>query len=235
MATAGDLITRSLRMLGVVDDATGSVASTTQLANGLTALQSLIDTLNAQKITVPSMQTLSLTSTGATTYTFGSGGTFSATRLPRVTGARIRVGGVDYGMEIWSLDKYAAYPLKTTTQTFPVGVYYDQAFPLATAYFLPIPSSGNVLYVDGWTPNTTYAATSTTTVFPPAYDRYFAFQLAIDLAPEYGTQTTASMQDAARESKMALAMNNLRAPLLRPDRVIPPTGRSLNWRTGEPW
>ena len=83
--------------------------------------------------------------------------------------------------------------------------------------------------------NTTYTATTDTTVFPPAYDRYFAFQLACDLAPEYGQSSTAEIQAAARDSLIALSMNNLRAPRLRPDRILPPAGRAMNWRTGEPW
>ncbi len=239
MATAQSLITDALTLFNVVE--IGGTPSTAQLNDGLTRLQGMIDAWQADGLQIFCIQTVSWTSTGANPYTFGPSGTASTTRFERIVGCRMRISGVDYPIEIWSQQQYAAAVLKTLTLTFPIGAYYDQGYTStaptgqASLYFYPICGSGSTLYVDGWQPLLSLSALSDTIYLPPAYQEALTYNLALRLGPAYGQPVTADILRIAQESEARLRARNLRPPFLTSDIMFPTDAVEINWRTGAPW
>lgn len=207
MTTVNDIISGSLRLIEEIG--AGQSASADDAADCLSALIAMIDSWSIQggSIYTETIETFNLT--GATSYTIGSGGVFNTTRPVKIRAATYTLSGADTyeeNLEVLSMEEYA-YQTDKTVSGYPKRVYYDAGYPLGKFYFLPIPSSG-VFKLFSEKPLTNYTSVNDSIILPPGYERALRYNLAVEIAPEFGKQANQTVGMIAFESKNAIENKN---------------------------
>lgn len=202
--TVHDLIKSALRLIGGLD--TSEPPSADMSADGLEALNLIIDDWSSKGLLIYAVTPESFTLTGATSYTIGSGGTFNTTRPESISGAYVTDGGIDYPVDIIGPEQYRSISLKTAPGISD-WLYYSPEYPLGKIYIYLI-SSGTTLTIDSIKPLTEYASLITTLSLPPGYKRALKFNLAVDLIPEYGRQIDPAIYQQAEDAKTSIISKN---------------------------
>lgn len=203
MTTALDLITGAAKIIGVVFKS--EALSADEASDGLTALNDMLDSWsNDDLITfAPTLESFAMT--GASSYTIGSGGTLNTTRPINIITAVVRSGTVDYPLEILTPEQYQTeVPVKNINTQIPKYLTYDNGYPLGTIKMFAIPLSGTTLYLQTNKPLSNLSALTTTVDLPPGWKKAIKYNLAIDLAPQYGAQITPQILDQAKKSLGAI-------------------------------
>lgn len=209
MSTAQTVINRALRLIGALDP--DESPSTNETANGLEALNALIDSWRNDRLIVWSITTVTKTLTpGDGQYSIGASADINTTRPVKIVGAYVTDNGSDYPVDVIYEAAYRAIGDKTTQSTYPGQLYYDPAVANGTIYLYPVPSAAKVLTLSVWAPISTLATAGTTVTLPPGYERALASNLAIDLAPEFQKQASQEVAKMARDSLAAIRRANIR-------------------------
>lgn len=232
--TASELIKASIRLLGAYGP--GETPPAEDIEDGLQALNLMLDSWSLDRPFINALTRENFTLTiGQASYTWASGGNFDSARPFKVEGAYIRdTDGTDTPVEILQdMDRYNRLSTKTT-QGKPYLLYYDPQYSSGKAYFYYVPDVAYTLYTDSWKPVTQIAASSTSLSFPPGYERALKFNLAIELAPEYGMSVTDEVAVIARETKKSIMNINAPVVVARFDDIpaSPNTGGTIDIKTG---
>lgn len=229
--TVRDLIKGSLRLIGAI--ATGQTPSANEEADCLSVLNEMLDSWSTERLTIFNTVRESFTLIPTQqAYTIGTGGDFDTTRPQLVENAGVMSGTIELPVDILTQDEWAAISLKSTSSTFPMKLYMEDAFPLATINLWPVPSAANSLILYSWKPLTAFASASTTFVMPPGYLMALRFNLAVMLAPEYGKTPNDLVMKGAVDGKSNIKRMNIKPQLLRCDPAIVQRRTYFNWRTG---
>ena len=232
-----DLIASSLRLIGVL--ASGENATGAEGADGLTILNQLLDEWNSERLIVFTInrQTFSLT-VNQQDYTMGTGGNFNVARPQRIERASIiqlsnPAQPLELQIEILDAQGWQRIPVKNIASTLPRVVYINYGFPLITLSYWSIPNVAVDTALYTWTALAAFDLTTDRT-FPPAYLKALRYNLAVDLAPEYGRTTPVEVAVQAAESKAKIKSFNTPRPIMRVD--IPSGGDEgdYNWITDLP-
>jgi hypothetical protein len=206
--TAQNLIDAALRSIGVLGS--GESPTTQEGADGLLALQDLIGAWSTEGLVIPYInerQELTLTG-GQTAYTIGTGGDFSTTRPIQILGAAGKGDGdVEYVYTLIDADTYRRYKLKSTGSQ-PYALWYNPVYPLGEIKIYPSPTGADTLYLDSLDPITEPTAVGTSVSLPEGYNRALRFNLALELASEYGRSATPLLVKNAADSKRAVKALN---------------------------
>lgn len=208
MATAGDQINRALRLLGVL--AEGETPSADTSNDALVALNQMIDSWNTERLSVFGTTTQTFTwPSGQATRTLGPSGNFVGTRPVQIDPATYYVyNGVSYPVTLVNQEQYNDIPLKTLASPLPQVLYVNDTHPNVTMTLYPVPNAALTFNIVGVTPLTEPATTGTTLALPPGYLRAFAYNLAVELAPEFGVDASRTVKAIARDSKRNLKRIN---------------------------
>lgn len=194
MATARDIITRSLQKIGALTK--NQSPSADEADDGLVALNGMIgmwsnDSLMTIARTLENFPLVSNTST----YSIGPGQTFNTVRPIQIIDMYVRSGTIDYPMSPISDDMYANIQFKPALG-IPEFYNYSNGYPSASIKLYPVPSSNYQLYILSEKELTSFASLDTVVSLPPGWEMALVYNLAILLAPEYGqpvSQDTASI------------------------------------------
>jgi hypothetical protein len=204
MTTALQIITGAGRLLQVIRK--GEAMAADEAMEGLTALNEMIGSWGNNALLVPSRVTETFSVSAATSYTIGSGGTLNTTRPTKIISAYFTSGGLDYPMEYISEEEYANITLKTITSPFPQFYTYTNAYPLGTIKVYPSLGSSAILNLLSEKPLTAFALLSTDASLPLGWIRALRYNLAMELAPEYGKEPSAAVIAIATQSKQAISL-----------------------------
>lgn len=210
MTTAADQINGAMRLLNILDQ--DDTADATQLANGLTALNQMIDSWNTERLSIYSTQDQQFTWTaGNASRTLGPTGNFIGNRpvlLDDSTYYKNASTGVSYGVSFINQEQYDAIALKTATTTYPQVMFINMDYPNITMYVYPVPTTDLEWHFISVTEITQPATSATTLALPPGYLRAFKYNLALEIAAEYGLQADPRVVRIADISKRNLKRIN---------------------------
>lgn len=208
MATAGELIKGSLRLLGVL--AEGEEPSADSYADALLALQQMFDSWSTERLAVYCLQDQTFTwPAGQATRTVGASGNFVGTRpIALDPSTYYVVGGISYGLAFINADQYNSISVKATTTQIPEMMWVNPTNPNLTMTLWPVPSQDIQIHLMSVVPLSQPAATGTTLAFPPGYLRAFRYNLAVELAPEFGVEPSPTVKKVAATSKRNLRRIN---------------------------
>lgn len=210
MTTAQNLIDRAGRLIGAV--ASGESLTAAESADCLTALNAMLESWQTEKLTVYTFTDTAFTmSAGDGSYTVGPAGNFALTPRPtRLENVFVRSSDIDYPVEMIDRDRWMAIADKTSTSDIPIFGYYEPTLTTGTLLLWPVPNAAHSLHVVTWTGVSTLASLSTALALPQGYERALAYNLAMDIAPEFGKEPSAIVVRVAAESKADIKRANNR-------------------------
>lgn len=210
MATARDQINGALRLLGVL--ASGETADADEEQDGLTALNQMIDSWNTERLSVFSTQDQVFTwPSGQITRTLGPTGNFVGNRPILIDDATYFVDtstGVSYGIKLINQQQYDGIAVKTVTSTYPQVMFVNMTHPDIEMTVYPKPTRALEFHIISVEELSQPANLSTVLTFPPGYLRAFRYNLACELAPEWGIEPPPTVSRIAMVSKRNLKRIN---------------------------
>lgn len=211
ISTARDIIRKALQKIGVL--AEGEVGTAEQMADALDSLNIMLDSWAGQSLmTLQAIQESFALVAGTASYSIGSGQTFNTTKPFNITNAFIRNDNIDYPLDIVTKKEHDSYSDKTT-QSRPRSLYYDpgatqQTTQTGTIYLYRTPDEAYTLYINSEKPFTRFSALGDLITFLPAYNKALIYNLAIDLAPDYGAKISALIDREAGKSRKVIEKLN---------------------------
>ena len=203
METAGDIINGSLRLLGVLAEGETPSAETSQ--DALRAMNQMIDSWNTERLSIFSTQDQVFTwPSGLISRTLGPSGDFVGNRPIQLDDSTYFVDpgtGVSYGIKIINQQQYDGIAVKTVTSTFPQVIWLNMNYPDIEMYIYPRPTRALTWHFISVDELTQPATLATVLHFPPGYLRAFRYNLACEMAPEFGTEPSAQVRRLAMSSK----------------------------------
>lgn len=204
--TAQDLISRALRLAGIIGES--EVPTAAMNADALDTLNDLIDQWNTDGLML--FQTTNDTFNlipGKDTYTIGPGGDFNDVRPVQVNSAFVEYQGVSFPLYQQNQEEFNLITLKSQQQVLPRFWLYLNTAPLGTLQIWPVPSLAMplTLTMQRVLPPLTLASTID---YPPGYAKALRYGLAVELLPEYGMQPSPLLIEMARSSKATIKRAN---------------------------
>ena len=207
--TAGDQINRALRLLGVLAEGETPSAATSQ--DALLAMNQMIDSWNTERLSVYATQDQVFSwPAGEIKRTLGPSGDFVGNRPVLLDDATYyrAPSGVSYGIKFINQDQYNGIAVKTATSTFPQVIFVNETFPDVEMFIYPKPTQTLEWHFISVEELSQPALLSTQLHFPPGYMRAFTYNLAMEIAPEFGVEPSPQVQRIAMTSKRNLKRIN---------------------------
>jgi len=208
--TAGDQINRALRLLGVLAEGESPSAETSQ--DALMAMNQMIDSWNTERLSVFCTQDQVFTwPAGLVSRTLGPTGDFVGLRpvlLDDSTYYRDPGTGVSFGVKFINQQQYNGIAVKTVTSTYPQVIFVNNTFPDVEMYVYPRPTQNLEWHFVSVQELANPAGLATILYFPPGYLRAFTYNLAMEIAPEFGLEPSPQVQRIAMTSKRNLKRIN---------------------------
>lgn len=233
--TALDLITSALRLIGALAASESPTAE--ESADALTALNELLDNWAAERLTIHTVDEVTVPlAVGQATYTIGPGGQIDRPVRPVFLSAASVLTAQTPPVELplegpLTLQQWRQVTLKALPGALPHAVYLDGGIPTRTLALWPVPSQPGLtlkLYLPA--PLTQVPTLQTTLVLPTGYARALRFNLALELAPEFGVVAPPGVERLAREALGAIKRANRDDWTLATDPVLSRAAAPYDWR-----
>jgi hypothetical protein len=201
--TAGDQINGALRLIGQLAEGETPSAATSQ--DSLTAMNQMLDSWSSERLSVFSTQDQVFTWTqGLISRTLGPTGDFVGNRpvlLDDATYFRDPSNNISFGIKIINQQQYDGIAVKTVTSTYPQVLWINMDMPNVSMYIYPVPTKALEWHFISVTELVEPATLATSLIIPPGYLRAFRFNLACEIAAEFGVEPPPSVQRIAMSSK----------------------------------
>jgi len=201
--TAGDQINGALRLIGML--AEGETPSAATAEDALTALNQMLDSWSTERLSVFSTQNqVFMWPPGEARRTLGPTGDFVGNRpvtLDDSTYFKDPTNGVSYGIKIINQQQYDGIAVKTVTSTYPQVMWINMDMPNILMVIYPVPTRVLEWQFVSVTELTQPALLATELVIPPGYLRAFRFNLACEIAAEFGVEPSPTVARIAMSSK----------------------------------
>jgi hypothetical protein len=208
--TAGELINGALRLIGML--AEGETTSAEASADALTAMNQMIDSWNTERLAVFTTQEQVFTwPAGQLSQTLGPSGDFIGSRPIQLDDSTYFVdpaSGISYGIKIINQQQYDGIAVKTVTSSFPQVMWINTNYPNIDMHIYPVPTRALEWHFISVAELDKPATLSTQLAFPPGYLRAFRYNLACEIAPEFGVEPSPQVQRIAMASKRNLKRIN---------------------------
>ena len=210
MTTAGEQINGALRLIGQLAEGETPSAATSQ--DALSALNQMIDSWNTERLSVFSTQDQVFMWPPNTLHrTLGPTGDFVGNRpilLDDSTYFIDPASGISYGIKIINQQQYDGIAVKTVTSTYPQVIWINMEYPNISMYVYPKPTKVLEWHFISVEELTQPATLTTTLSFPPGYLRAFRYNLACEIAAEFGVEPSPQVKRIAMSAKRNLKRIN---------------------------
>ena len=208
--TAGDQINGALRLLGVLAEGETPSAETSQDALG--ALNQMLDSWSTEHLMIyNTIDQVFTWPADQITRTLGPTGDFVGSRPVMVedsTYYRDPSTNVSFGIKIINQQQYNGIAVKTVTSTYPQVVWINMENPDITMTIYPKPTRDLEWHIISAQVLTQPATLATALEFPPGYMRAFKYNLACEIAAEFGVEPSPTVSRIAMTSKRNLKRTN---------------------------
>lgn len=210
MATAGDQINGALRLIGQL--AEGETPSSETMADALFALNQMLDSWSVERLSIYATQD-QVFSWPANTInrTIGPSGDFIGHRPISLDDSSYFLDtgtGVSYGFKIINQEQYDGIAVKTVTSTYPQLLWLNMDMPNMSMYQYPVATKALEYHFISVTELTQPATLATDIVVPPGYMRAYRYNLAVEIAAEFGVEPPPTVARIAMASKRVIKRQN---------------------------
>lgn len=209
-ATTTELINGALRLIGVL--AEGETPSADTSNDALTAMRQMTDSWNTEDLMIFNTQDQVFNWPASTkTRSLGPSGDFIGNRpvlMDDSTYFRDATTNVSYGIKIINQQQYDGIAVKTVTSTYPSVMWINMEFPNISMTIYPVPTRELEWHFISYDELANPVTLADTLAFPPGYLRAFRYNLAMELAPEFGVEPSAQVQRIAMTAKRNLKRIN---------------------------
>jgi hypothetical protein len=203
VTSAADLINGSLRLIGVL--AEGEVPSADASQDTLDAFNAMLDSWNTERLSVyATSEDVYTWPAGQKSRTIGPTGDFvKAVRPIQIDPSTYFIGpsNLSFPVTMVNQDQYNAIALKNVTSTYPYILWVNNSFPDITLTTYPVPTSATEWHIVSVTQLSQISSLGDDISLPPGYIRTLRYNLACELAPEWGVEPSTQVQRIARISK----------------------------------
>lgn len=217
MTTAAAIVTDALGLIGVTDPTDAAAAEDAAL--GLRVLNRRINALGLEPSIglVVSFQAVPLIG-GDSSKTIGTGADVNVTCPLRIeTGAFIRVGGIDYPLEVAGRENWVDISIKSEAG-IPCAVYFERTSTIqGRVTFWPTAQAACTAYLPLVQRTAQFPDLTTNVVLSDGYEEMLACDLAVALAPFYNREAPGSVIQRARVTKRLVKRMNAQTPQLDAD------------------
>jgi hypothetical protein len=201
--TAGDQINGALKLLGVLAENETPSAATAQ--DGLTALNQMLDSWSTERLSIfTTQEQVFLWQPGRISQTLGPSGDFVGKRPILMDDATYFVdpaNGISFGIKLINQQQYDGIAVKTVTSTYPQVMWINTNYPNIDMHVYPVPTKVLEWHFISVDPLDEPATLATDLYFPPGYMRAFKYNLACEMAPEFGVEPSPQVSRIAMASK----------------------------------
>lgn len=210
MTTANDQINAALRLIGeLAEDETPSAATS---QDALAAMNQMLDSWSTERLAIYSTQDQVFTwPSNAINRTLGPTGNFVGNRPVQVddsTYFRDPTNGISFGIKIINQQQYDGIAVKTVTSSYPQIMWINMDNPNIDMYVYPVPTRALEWHFISVSELDQPATLATALSFPPGYLRAFKYNLACEIAAEFGVEPSPQVQRIAMASKRNLKRIN---------------------------
>ena len=201
MTTALNIIEGAARLIGVLNK--GENLPADDAADGLVSLNDLLSSWSNDSLLcyVRTEESFPLVG-GTNSYTIGVGQTFNTIKPIKILEAQIRdSGGIDYPVLVIGDEEYQNIALKSQQEPYPQYLNYNNGHPYGTISLYGTPSTNYTIRLLSEKALTSFPQTSTAVDLPSGWNRALRFNLAIEMAPEFGSKVDPLVVMGAKESK----------------------------------
>jgi hypothetical protein len=210
ITSANDVITASLRKIGVLAIEAGEVATAAAATAGLDDLNMMLKSWATRRLVLRAPTLLGGFALTAAKYSYSvkvSGDLNTACPLSVLSAYYRDASGYDYPLDLLTREQYDGYFDKAVTTGAPQALFFDpgatqQAARAGTIYIYPVPDSAATytLYIEALVSLTSFATLTTAYTLPDEYLEAIVYNLAVRLAPDYGRPTPAEVAAIAKAS-----------------------------------
>ena len=208
--TAGDQINGALRLLGILAEGETPSAATSQ--DALSALNQMLDSWNTERLMIyNTIDQVFLWTPGLLTQTLGPTGDFVGARpvmLDDSTYFKDPSNGISFGIKFINQQQYDGIAVKTVSSTYPQVMWINMENPNITMTIYPKPTKILEWHFISVQELAQPATLATQLAFPPGYLRAFKYNLACEIAPEFGVEPSPTISRIAMASKRDLKRQN---------------------------
>jgi hypothetical protein len=226
MTTARTIVKKAMQKIGVL--VKSETPDDDEANDALDALNALIDSWSNYGANIYSRVTETFPLSGATDYSIGEGQTFDTIRPIQIVNAFVSSSNVDYPLNIINREGYNQISQKNTGG-IPYYLVYNNNFPFAQITLYPVPDGSYTLTILSEKAVLGFETLDTVLSLPPGWERALIYNLAIEIAPDYGQQVTPAVGNTATKSLGAIKLAVVRTRPVSDDMGI---GQINNIYTG---
>ena len=216
MTTAAEIIDGSLRLLGVL--AEGETPSAAVMQDSIMAINQMIQSWDTERLSVFSTQDQVFTwPANVLSRTLGPTGDFVGNRPIEIDDAtyfKDPSSGLSFGVKLINQQQYDGIAFKTVTSTYPQVMWINNTFPDMEITVYPVPIKALEWHIISVETLNEVTSVATDLYFPQGYLRAFRYNLACELAPEFGVEPSPQVQRIAMTSKRNLKRINFPGDLM---------------------
>lgn len=204
-----------MRLAGVTG--VGETPTDTEMADGLEALNAMLDSWQIKRLFVYQIRTEQFTWTALQqSRTVGAAGNFVTDLPTRIAdNCSFTIGNIDYPVSLIDVDAWSNIPDKTTQSSFPWWIYPEYGASVVTLYAYPIPNANVTFNLRTWKRLQQFAALTDVLDLPPGNERAITFSLAEEFGgPEFGIEVPPGVIVIARDARRALRRVNSPSPVM---------------------
>lgn len=229
--TALQLIEAAAKLIGV--KAAGVTLTAEEAQDGLQSLKDLLENWSIEELSVWSLSNQTFTTVpGQSVYTIGPAGNWNTERPVRIDGGFITFSDVNFPMIPIGQQQFNTVSMPQIQQPIPTMFLYVNENPLGKVTLFPTPSEDVSVTLSIPRLLDSDITLATSLVLPPGYAKALRYNLAVEMAPEYGIEVGPTLLSIATDAKGDIKRANITDEVAVFDAGLVGDGDVALWQRG---